>query len=70
MLHYSNASSREKEYAISGDQGGACLEALLQVAERLQRSRTQWHQRRSRGLLEKKRGEEIVNTEQTKHHKT
>ena len=22
MLHYSNASSREKEYAISGDQGG------------------------------------------------
>ena len=25
MLHYSNASSIEKEYAISGDQGGGGL---------------------------------------------
>ena len=69
MLHYSNASSIEENRRYLVIKRGACLVALARRG-RQHRSRTQWHQRRSRGLLEKKRGEETVNTEQTKHHKT
>ena len=44
--------------------GGACLVALARRGRR-GCSRTQSHQCRSRGLLEKKRGGEAVNTGQT-----
>ena len=56
MLHYSNASSIEKEQAISGDQGGACLVALASRG-RQQRSRSGHQQRRrSRSLLLRRGG--------------
>ena len=59
MLHYSNVSSREKEQAISGDQG-ACLEAQPRRRGRQHRSRTGLRRRRSR-CLAREEGEETIN---------
>ena len=53
----SNASIREKEWAISYDQGGfACLEAQLKGSGRRRRRRTLQRRRQSRGLSGEKKG--------------
>ena len=55
MLHYSNASSIEKNrryLVIKGGGGGACLVALARERGRQLRSRTGQQQRRSRSLPE------------------
>ena len=57
MLHYSNASSIEKNrryLVIKG--GGACLIALASRRDRQLRSRTGQQQRRSRSLPERRGG--------------
>ena len=57
MLHYSNASSIEKNrryLVIKG--GGACLVALARERGRQLRSRTGQQQRRSRSLPERRGG--------------
>ena len=68
MLHYSNASNIEKSRRYLVVKGGACLVALARERGRQLRNRTGQQQRRSRSLPER-RGGEIMNTEQTKHHK-
>ena len=52
MLHYSNASSIEESRRYLVIKGGACLVALARERGRQHRSRTRWHQRRSRSLPE------------------
>ena len=65
MLNYSNASSREKEWAISGDQGG--LAWLLWQVGGVVNSVVELGSR-SVGLVvfRREEGEETVNTMQTK----
>ena len=52
MLHYSNASSIEKNRRYLVIKGGACLVALARERGRQLRSRTGQQQRRSRSLPE------------------
>ena len=57
MLHYSNASSREKNRQYLVIKGGACLVALARKRGRQQRSRSgHEQQRRSHSLPERKGG--------------
>ena len=56
MLHYSNASSREKNRRYLVIKGGACLVALARERGRQLRSRTGQQQRRSRSLPERRGG--------------
>ena len=56
MLHYSNASSREKNRRYLVIKGGACLVALARRWGRQLRSRTGQQQRRSRSLPERRGG--------------
>ena len=55
MLHYSNASSIEENRRYLVIKGGACLVAQTRRGRRW-RSRTRWHQRRSRSLPERRGG--------------
>ena len=68
MLHYSNASSIEKSRRYLVIKRGACLVALAR--ERVVNSVVELVSS-SVGLVVYRReeGEEIMNTEQTKHHK-
>ena len=73
MLHYSNASSIEKNrrYLVIKGGGGACLVALARRTGRQHRSHThQRHRWWSRSLTRGKEGEEIVNTKQAMQHNT
>ena len=56
MLHYSNASSIEKNRRYLVIKGGACLVALARERGRQLRSRTGQQQRRSRSLPERRGG--------------
>ena len=56
MLHYSNASSIEKNRRYLVIKGGACLVALARERGRQLRSRTGQQQRRSRSLRERRGG--------------
>ena len=56
MLHYSNASSREKNRRYLVIKGGAFLVALARERGRQLRSRTGQQQRRSRSLPERRGG--------------
>ena len=56
MLHYSNASGREKNRRYLVIKGGACLVALARRRGRQLRSRTGQQQRRSRSLPERRGG--------------
>ena len=56
MLHYSNASSIEKNRRYLVIKGGACLVALARRRGRQLRSRTGQQQRRSRSLPERRGG--------------
>ena len=56
MLHYSNASSIEKNRRYLVIKGGACLVALASRRGRQLRSRTGQQQRRSRSLPERRGG--------------
>ena len=56
MLHYSNASSIEKNRRYLVIKGGACLVALARERGRQLRSRTSQQQRRSRSLPERRGG--------------
>ena len=57
MLHYSNASSREKNRRYLVIKGGACLVALARERGRQHRSRSGHQQRRqSRSLLDRRGG--------------
>ena len=56
MLHYSNASSIEKDRRYLVIKGGACLVALARRSGRQLRSRTGQQQRRSRSLPERRGG--------------
>ena len=69
MLHYSNASSIEENRRYLVIKGGACLVALAR--ERGVVNSVVELVNSSVGLVVYRReeGEEIMNTEQTKHHK-
>ena len=56
MLHYSNASSREKSRRYLVIKGGSCLEARQPKWGRQHRSRSGQQQRRSRSLPERRGG--------------
>ena len=56
MLHYSNASSIEKNRRYLVIKGGACLVALARERGRQPHSRTGQQQRRSRSLPERRGG--------------
>ena len=56
MLHYSNASSIEKNRRYLVIKGGACLVALARRRGRQLRSRTGQQQRRSRSLPKRRGG--------------
>ena len=68
MLHYSNASSIEKNRRYLVIKGGACLVAQTRrvVGDVVDHSGISG----SLGVYRREEGEETVNTEQTQHHKT
>ena len=73
MLHYSNASSIEKNRRYLVIKGGACLVALASRRDRQLRSRTGKQQCRSRSLPERRGGrnnKRIAGKCNTMHDKT
>ena len=65
MLHYSNASSIEKEHAISGDQGGGLAWLLWQVGGVINSVVELGSSSVGLVVYRREEGEETVNTMQT-----